>query len=105
MDEMNEHYQFAKVDERAAGQLPQKWKNTFNISSLKLEMPPAVWESLSQGRARISRKAIARMSALGRKRLWMLCFCMTGLPPRADIIQPPRHVRLAPTAEVISFNY
>jgi hypothetical protein len=48
----------------------QKWKNTFNISSSKLEMPPAVWESLSQGRARISRKAIARMSALGQKRTW-----------------------------------
>jgi hypothetical protein len=49
MDEMHEHYRSAKVDERAAGQLPQKWKNTFNISSSKLEMPPAVWESLSQG--------------------------------------------------------
>jgi hypothetical protein len=40
------------------------------------------------------------LSALGQKRKWPGFSGMSGLPPGADIVRPPRHVRKVPLPEV-----
>ncbi len=36
------------------------------------------------------------MSQMGQKRKWSCLNGMSVLPPRADLVSPPRHVRFAP---------